>query len=89
MAEVTEDKLNLALDRQTQAFHGLVKLELAPIHKRLDRHEAILESHTATLDAIAKNTEHWKIEAAALRAGHVRHEGWWQQLAKKLGLKLS
>lgn len=100
MAELTLQKLNAALgqqtttvremlDKQTQAVHGLVKADLAPISERLDRQEAILESHTVTLDTVAKGIETMRIESAATRATLGRHEGWFQQLARKFGFRLN
>lgn len=77
------------LDAQTRAVLGMLKEELTPIHDRLDRHTAILESHTVTLDAVAKSTENTRIELAATRAALARHEGWFEQLAKKFGIRFS
>ncbi|OGE75416.1 MAG: hypothetical protein A3K05_00135 [Candidatus Doudnabacteria bacterium RIFCSPHIGHO2_01_48_18] len=48
----------------------------------------ILDSHTTTLDAIYKNSEHWKSEAAALHFALKRQKEWIAQIADKVGVKL-
>ena len=58
------------------------------VDKHLTAIEETLDSHTTTLEGIAKNTKHWTDEAAALRSAINRHERWIADLAKKIGLNL-
>jgi hypothetical protein len=61
---------------------------LDPIKKDVAAMKETLDSHTATLDAIAKNTQNWEVEKAALTGRMNRHEEVIKRLAIKVGLKL-
>ncbi len=64
------------------------KADVDEVKQVLAEHTETLNRHTDTLDAVARNTEHWKTEAAALKSRLDRHETWLQQLARKVGPKL-
>ena len=77
-------------DDQTTKLLSKVALQadLAKLEDRLDSVESTLDAHTAVLDKILRNSEHWKTEAAALHSAIQRHQRWFEQIAKKIDIDL-
>jgi chromosome segregation ATPase len=80
-------KTSETMDRTTALVANLVE-DFKEFRDDMKSLPSTLDSHTTTLDAIFKNTEHWKTEAAALRYAIKRHEDWFAQIADKMGIKL-
>lgn len=74
--------------RQTTALMTHLVEDVRELKTDMRTVKKTLNAHTTTLDAIYKNTEHWKTEAASLQNAIKRHEDWIAQLADKLGVKL-
>jgi phage shock protein A len=82
--------MDLTREHFDAAIKGLAtQLSLDELAERVATVEQTLASHTTSLDAIAKNTAHWRTEAAALHLAYSRHDAWLHQIAGKLGMELS
>jgi hypothetical protein len=75
-------------DTQAQMQHAQIGMQsvLAQMQEAQGQMQKVLESHTVSLDGIAKNTIHWNTEAAALRAAIQRHDEYFRVVGKKIGV---
>ena len=99
MAGLTKEDLKSGLNDLRTELVGILKpltLKAVSMNETLEEvakeqkaQREALDSHTSTLDAIVKNTEHWKTESASTKARLDRHENWINKAAPKLGLKFS
>jgi predicted nucleic acid-binding Zn-ribbon protein len=87
MPEVTHEQLKTALEEQLGAIRIMLDLQRQDVNEQFTTQREVLDAHSLILDAIARHTEHWRVEAAALKSALDRHESYIQQMAKKLGLK--
>ena len=62
--------------------------ELSSVSTRLTTIEGILNQHTATLDAIVKDTSNWNTEMIVMRERMKRYEDALKLVGQKLGLDL-
>ena len=99
MAEITNEQLNKALevqeqriaarlDTQTSAILGVIQDDMDGMREILQEQGDALSSHTRTLDGMSRQLLIWNSEHAAISGRLARHEGWIQQLAKRMELKL-
>jgi hypothetical protein len=77
------DYVTCMADSTIEAISNLLKSELEPISSKLDGLTEAVNSHTNTLDAIAKNTTNWQIEAAVMKDKLNRYERAIKLLAQK------
>jgi archaellum biogenesis ATPase FlaH len=69
-----------------QAIDKLLETRLEPINIKLSAIEEIVSGHTATLDAIVKNTATWEAEVKVIRSQMEKQEKVIKLLAQKLNL---
>jgi hypothetical protein len=61
-------------DINTKALQALFDHNLEPINTRLASIEETLNSHTAILDALVKNTQNWDVGMKIMKAKLERYE---------------
>jgi predicted nucleic acid-binding Zn-ribbon protein len=73
-------------DITLKAIADVVRIELEPVKAELTNIRQIVDSHTATLDAIVKNTATWEVEVKVIRNQMEKQEKVIKLLAQKLNL---
>ncbi len=90
---MNEDRLKELLDAQFASFFGQVSRHFdkrfAEQDSKLDTFGGRLDRIQGTLDGLVKQQETDDQERVALNSQVTRHEGWIQQLAAKVGVRLS
>lgn len=82
-----QNHTNTTVARTTASLANLIE-DFREFKEDMRNVPTILDSHTASLDKILKNTELSKTETAALQNAVKRHEQWIMQIADKVGIKL-
>jgi|GEM_PF-2554023 len=79
---------NVTLEAIDKLLESKFDEKLGPINTKLDALTEIVSGHTATLDAIVKQTKDWNAEMAVMRNRMERYEKALKQMALKLNLDI-